>query len=341
MRFRTSLSGLSGRSGLLVLASLTLADPVPVQRLLSFQGLPAEVPSHLVWFDRTGKRLALVDSPANERGLELSPDGRHATVTMLTSARRTRDIWMVDMSSGSRTRFTDDPGDKLFSIWSPDGKLIVFDRDRGKGDGIRDLYQKPTTGTGDDSLLFADARPKWPLSFSSDGRFLAFVTVNPRTGQDIEVLPLTGSDRRPIPFQQSEATESYPRFSPDGRWIAFGSDSDIYVAPFPGPGRKWQVSGAGGLWPRWRRDGKELFYVANKTLMAAEVSAQGNNFVVGQVRPLFDIEPVFGGFYSYDVSADGQRFLVNTALAEQTTSPKSTVALNWPPTAETRKLGER
>ena len=327
MRLRTSLACLFVLGGLGVVASGPRGGGV-----LAFQGVPTEIPSHLVWFDRTGKRLSLVDSPANERGLELSPDGKRATVSMLTAARGTRDIWMVDIASGNRTRFTDDGGDKLFSIWSPDGKRIVFDRDLGTG-GARDLFEKSADG-GPDTLLYSDKRPKWPLSFSGDGRYLAFVTVNPRTSQDIEVLPLTGADRKPIPFQQVEGLESYPHFSPDGRWVAFGSDREIYVAPFPGPGRKVQVSADGGSWPRWRRDGKEIYYVATgltNTLMAVPVSAQGNVFTVGQPQKLFDIEPVIGGFYSYDVSADGQRVLVNAVASAPTTSPRSVIALNWPP----------
>jgi hypothetical protein len=238
------------------------------------------------------------------------------------------------MASGNRTRFTDDGGDKLFSIWSPDGNRVVFDRDMNTG-GARDLFEKPLRG-GADTLLFSDRRPKWPLSFSPDGRYLTFVTVNARTTQDIEVLPLTGSDRKPIPFQQAEGLESYPRFSPDGKWIAFGWDSDIYVAPFPGPGRKVRVSSDGGSWPRWRRDGKELFYVATglkNTLMAVPVSAQGTVFTSAEPQKLFEIEPVVGGFYSYDISADGQRVLVNAVASAPTTAPRSVIAFNGPPPA--------
>jgi Tol biopolymer transport system component len=323
-------------AGLVVVAVLAFGPrggPFGVMKGVGLQAQAVEVASHLVWFDRAGKRLTVVDSPANERGLELAPDAKRATVSMLTSSRRTRDIWMVDMTGGTRTRFTDDAGDKLFSIWSPDGARIVFDRDLGNGTGARDLVQKPANG-GAESVLYSDQRPKWPLSFSSDGRFLAFVTVNPRTGQDVEVLPLTGTERKPIPFQAVPGIKSYPRFSPDGRWVAFGSDeaggNEIYVAPFPGPGRKVQVSAEGGSWPRWRRDGKELFYVAGDlTIMAVPINAQGSILEAGQPKPLFQIEPVVGGFYSYDLSADGQRVLVNTIASAPTSSPRSTIALNW------------
>ena len=209
-------------AGLVVVAVLGFGPrggPFGAMKGVGLQAQAVEVASHLIWFDRAGKRLTVVDSPANERGLELAPDAKRATVSMLTSSRRTRDIWMVDMTSGTRTRFTDDAGDKLFSIWSPDGSRVVFDRDLGNGTGARDLVQKPANG-GAESVLYSDQRPKWPLSFSSDGRFLAFVTVNPRTGQDVEVLPLTGTERKPVPFQAVPGIKSYPGFlQTGGGWL--------------------------------------------------------------------------------------------------------------------------
>lgn len=282
--------------------------------------------SHLVWYDRAGKRLAVVDAPANERAVELSPDGKRAAVSLLGTARLTRDIWLVDTTSGARTRFTDDEGDKLFAIWSPDGRRVIFDRDQRTG-GARNLYQKASDGTAADVLIFGDGRPKWPLSVSSDGRYLAFVTVNPRTGQDIEVLPLAGDSKRLIPFEQEAGIESYPRFSPDGRWIAFGSDQELFVAPFPGPGRKVQVSSGSATLPRWRRDGKELFFITSAgstmTLNAASVTTEGGSIQIGSPMPLFPIDALATGFYPYDVSADGQRFLVNSSVTAATVSPKA------------------
>jgi hypothetical protein len=129
-----------------------------------------------------------------------------------------------------------------------------------------------------------------------------------------------------------EGTESYPRFSPDGKWIAFGSNNDVYVAPFPGPGRRIQVSNGDGSLPRWRRDGKELFFIGpDLTITAAPVSAQGSTLLFNSSVPLFHIESVALGFYPYDVSIDGQRFLVNTLFSQPTTPPRQAIALNWPP----------
>jgi dipeptidyl aminopeptidase/acylaminoacyl peptidase len=145
------------------------------------------------------------------------------------------------------------------------------------------------------------------------------------------VFPLSG-DRKPLPFQQTPFSETQARFSPDGRWIAFVSNEsrrlEVYVAPFPGPGGKVQISTAGGNEPRWRRDGKEIFYLAAGTrLMAAAVNGQRAGFEVGEVRQLFTIRLQRGAGAAYDVSADGQKFLVN-ALIDVPEVPV-TLVVNW------------
>jgi hypothetical protein len=147
-------------------------------------------------------------------------------------------------------------------------------------------------------------------------------------------LPLTG-DHKPFPLLQTQSgSASYGQISPDGRWVAYGSNesgrNEIFVAPFPGPGGKWQISTAGGTYPRWRHDGSEIFYLApGGKLMVASVSGKGAGFEVGAVKPLFATRVIaFAGLYEYAVSADGQRFLVNTA-PEQATSSPITVVLNW------------
>jgi hypothetical protein len=144
-------------------------------------------------------------------------------------------------------------------------------------------------------------------------------------------LPLFG-DRKPIPFLNTRFSEYPGQFSPDGRWIAYRSDesgkSEVYVAPFPGPGGKWQISVAGGDWPRWRADGTEIFYLApDNTLMAAAVNGKGPSFEVSVVKPLFET-CAEGTGYEYGVSTDGQRFLISIA-PEQAASAPITVVLNW------------
>jgi hypothetical protein len=150
------------------------------------------------------------------------------------------------------------------------------------------------------------------------------------------VLPLAG-DSKPRPFVQTEFNETYPVFSPDGRWVAYSSAesgrNEIYVVPFPGPGGKWQVSRGGGSYPRWRRDGAELFYLSDGPLMAASVDGRDNAFVVNHVKPLFEPRYRIIGFggsnaNNYDVTPDGQRFLV--AITEGTPGETPiTVLTNW------------
>jgi len=199
------------------------------------------------------------------------------------------------------------------------------------------LYQKASGGVGGEEVLLADDGDSIPSSWSPDGRFLLYDRVG--LNADMWLLPLSG-ERKPFPFLRTPANEFDGHFSPDGRWIAYRSDesgrSEVYVAPFSGAGgasgTKRQVSTSGGVYPRWRKDGREIFYVTpppDATLMAAAVSARGTAFDVGAVERLFDVRlPGTQGWF-YDVSPDGRRFLVNMA-PEVTTAPAPiTVVVNW------------
>jgi Tol biopolymer transport system component len=297
--------------------------------VLAYRTGAGNADSQLTWRDRSGQQTGVVGEPAAyANDLELSPDEKRVSVSILDRTRRTPDIWIVDVARGLKTRFTFGPTQEQNSIWSPDGGRLVFD---SRPKGIRDLFVKATSGSGAEELLFEDSLNKYPLSWSPDGRLLLYNSVGPQTGNDLVVLPISG-DRKPTPFLQTQFNEARGRFSPDGRWMAYQSDEsgrmEVYVAPFPGPGGKWQVSTAGGTFPRWRNDGAEIFYLApGNRLMAAPVNGKGSTFEIGAVRPLFDIRPAGGGF-RYDVTADGQRFLTNEA-EEQTGSAPITVVLNW------------
>ena len=299
--------------------------------VLAYQTGTGAAGYQLLWFDRTGKQVGVLGDPAAYSDLELSPDGKRASVSILDPAGKGRDIWLYDVSRGLRTRFTFGPANlHAKSIWSPDGSRLVFN---SNGKGHLDLYQKASSGAGAEEVLLEDNLDKYPVSWSPDGRFILYVTTGVARINNLFVLPLSG-DHKPIPFLKTQFNQPIGQFSPDGKWVAYVSDesgrNEVYVAPFPGPGGKWQISTVGGTHPRWRRDGTEIFYLASDyKLMTAAVNGKGSSFEVGAVKSLFQTRsPLFANRYSYDVSADGQRFLINTA-PEQVASAPITVVLNW------------
>jgi Tol biopolymer transport system component len=282
----------------------------------------------LTWFDRSGKQMGILGDPAIYGDLELAPDGKRASVS-ISEAGKGRNIWIYDVARSLKTRYTFDAAIDGPSIWSPDGSRVVFTSNRK---GHFDLYQNVSDGSGTEAPLLEDNFDKIPGSWSPDGRFILFTNAGGPTGTDLFVLPLTG-DRKPVPFLNTQFNESYGRFSPDGRWVAYRSNEsgvyEVYVAPFPGPGGKRQISTAGGNWPRWRGDGTEIFYFSldNKVMVAA-VNGKGSSFEVGAVKPLFDAHVFTGLRYPYDVTADGQRFLLSTVPGQSSAAP-ITVVVNW------------
>ena len=319
--------------------------------ILVYQEGSTESGLQLVWFDRSGKSLGSISEPAPYLipRLSLSNNGKKIAVGIYDPESQNSDLWIYDLTRNLRTRLTFDPSAESYPIWSPDGNDVVFISDRK---GHRDLYQKTTSGAGTEELLFASNFDKLPQDWSSDGRFIAYMSFNPMTEWDLWILPLFDpefllknikeSRGKPMPFLQTKFNERGAHFSPDMRWIAYGSDesgrNEIYVQPFPrqsGDG-KWQASTNGGSWPTWRRDGKELFYVSRDgKLMAAEVlgigskALSGSTFEVGAVRPLFDISAIrIRGNFFYDVTADGQRFLIAVPAEGQASAPL-TLMTNW------------
>jgi Tol biopolymer transport system component len=297
--------------------------------VLAYQTGTATAGYQLLWSDRAGKQLGVLGDAAQYTDLELSPDGKRASFSIADQAGNGRDIWLYDVARGLRTRFTFDSAGERESIWSPDGSKIVFNSNRK---GHLDLYQKTSSGAGPEEALLEDNQDKYPSSWSPDGRYILYRTRGGQTGSDLYLLPLSG-DHKPLPFLETKFNEDIGQFSPDGRWVAYSSDesgrSEVYVVPFPESGGKWQISTVGGNFPRWRHDGAEIFYVTpDNKLMAATINGKGANFEVGAVKPLFETRIVLGGRYQYAVSADGQRFLINTA-PEQAAPAPITVVLNW------------
>src|SRR5579863_2359525 len=278
----------------------------------------------LTWFDRSGKPGPTVGEPADLLGFQISPDQKSLAAAI--QDRASTDIWTYDVSRGLRTRLTFGPR-AISPVWSPDGRSIVFAWNR---QGHFDLYRKAANGGGAEELVYADNLDKFPTSWSADGKLLMYFT-GPNVG--LWVLPLTGA-AKPFPFLQTPFAAGNGQFSPDGGWVVYQSNesqrNEIYVAPFPGPGGKRQISTSGGNFPRWRQDGKEIFYMGlDRRLMAAEVTARGGALEVGQVRPLFSPTGITQGSNPfYDVSADAQRFLLRM-FPEQKAGEPLTLVQNW------------
>ena len=246
-----------------------------------------------------------------------------------------RDIWLQD---GARiSRFTFDPADDAMPLWSPDGSRVVFLSNRA---GTYDLYQKPADGSGTEALLLHSADNKRPTAWSPDGRVILYASA--LNNGDLMVLPMTGTgDREPFAFLSTPFNEAQGVFAPDGTWVAYQSNesgrNEIYVRPFPGPGGQWQISTGGGTSPRWRKDGKELYYLSpdNKMMavpVAIQRTAQGGTFVPGTPTALFQTHIGLApgtNKPNYDVARDG-RFLINTALDDTSTEPIH-LLLNWKP----------
>ncbi|HEV8132512.1 MAG TPA: protein kinase [Acidobacteriota bacterium] len=291
---------------------------------LVYQSGTAESGMQLLWFDRAGKQIGGIPEKGGYTTPRLSPDGERLATMMIANY----DVWLYEFERTIWTRFTFDPALDSNPIWSPDGGQIVFSSNRK---GASDLYRKPSHGAGNEELLFESKIQKTPTDWSSDGRFILFTYIVQGQG-DLWILPLFG-DRKPFPFIQSPFFEFHGQFSPNGKWIAYSSaesgGTQVNVAPFPGPGGKYQVSTSGGSQPRWRRDGKELFYLsADLKMMAAEVSEKDSALQIGRVQPMFQARPVFGPGHAYDVSPDGRRFLVVTVVGEESAAPL-TLVVNW------------
>jgi Tol biopolymer transport system component len=278
--------------------------------------------NQFVWIDRAGKREHIVAKHGAGIFPAMSPD---ATRTVFTRENLdgSQDLWLQNLDDGGVSRFTSGPGTNLGAAWSPDGHRIAFYRFAG---GQFELYQKPTNGTGTEEVLTRLDAPALTWDWSRDGRFLVFSEFSGTTRCDLWLLPLRG-DRKPYPYLKTVANESSARFSPDGHWMAYVSDEsgrpEVWVQSIPRNGAKWQISTGGGFQPRWRQDGRELFYVsAGQNLIAVPVRL-GLTFEAGIPRSLSNIR----GSSLYSPAANGSRFLLSEAAAGE--KPRISVVLNW------------
>ena len=292
----------------------------------------------LVWMDRAGRTVGTVGGP-DDAGLAnpaLAADGQRVGVAR--NVQGNADVWLLD-ARGVLSRFTFDSSLDSTPVWSGDGRRLVF---RSNRNGAYDLFEKAANGAADEQPLLVTPENKAPQDFSPDGRTLLYTVLTQKTGTDLWALPLDG-DKKPFPVLQSAFDEMDAQFSPDGHWIAYESNqsgrSEIFVRPFPQSRGQWQVSTAGGTQPRWRADGKELYYVARDGhLMATPIapSADGQALTPGAPVSLFAMRLASGanvtvGTYSgrpqYAVARDG-RFLVNLAVDNEATPPIA-IVLNW------------
>jgi Tol biopolymer transport system component len=312
---------------------------VSANGVLAYRSGASQGLMRLVWFDRGGKQLGTLGPHANYVGsLALSPDGKRVAVDEMDEAAKV-DIRVLDVARGVPMKFTFE-GQESGPVWAPDGSRLFFASTRGSAS---DIYQKNSSGSGTEELLLKSGRGE---DWSPDGRYLLYSVYDPKTKWDLWVLPAQAGppeNHKPRPYLQTRFNELQGKFSPDGRWIAYPSDESgpgqfqIYVQSFPAGAGKFLVStGAGARQPRWRRDGKELFYMsADSKLMAVEVKT-APTFEAGTPKALFDPQTLGRrnyGFprYDYDVAADGKRFLVNSVSTtpESSASAPITVVVNW------------
>ena len=288
----------------------------------------------LAWRDREGKKLGAIGRPQQDiRYPVLSADGRYVAASA-EEENNNIDVWVHEVERGIARRLTFDPSQDTRPVWPPSGENITFQTRR---QGNVDIFSRAADGTGEPASLAGTEAGERPYDWSADGKYLLYTVEGPQ-GSDLWYLDQKedGSGFEPAPFLQTASNLRAPKFSPDGRFVAYTSDEsgryEINVQPFPEGRGKWQASIDGGMQPRWRRDGKELFYVQGDTLMAVEVTS-APNFSPGEVRPLFNdanLVPANANQVMYDVAAEGQRFVLTAAVeSEQSNTPSIHVVQNW------------
>lgn len=296
----------------------------------SYNGVVAYVSGHLstrqyVWRDRQGKNLGAIGDAGGV--VMISPDGKQLVGDPASQ------ITILEFGSRVSTRLTVTPWGQN-PAWSPDGRYVAYNGSGG-------MYRKATAGGAPAELLLRSQSQTLtvPKSWSPDGRYLIYAQVYPGTGSDMLALPMDQPGAKPIALWQTPATSGQGEFSPDGRWVAITSNesgqSEIYVIPFPPTAneQKWVVSIGGGVMPRWRRDGKELFYISpDWKMMAVDVDTQPT-FRSGTPHALFDTEMVDTGIrngpMSWDIAPDGKRFLIISDTSPSNSSLN--LILNWRP----------
>jgi eukaryotic-like serine/threonine-protein kinase len=285
--------------------------------------------SQLTWVDRGGAAGSTLAQPSIISNFRLSPDERR--IVFDEAAGGSRSVWTLDIGTGARSRLTFPGSDDWQPIWSPDGLRVLFGSYRN---GPIDMYLKSASGGGNDQEFMLSSIQKGPRDWSKDGRFVLYTQDSPEMKEDLYAREVS-DNATPVVIAATAAREFDGRFSWEGRWVSYVSNetgmNEIYVQPFPPTGGKWQVSTGGGHSPRWRADGRELFYLTPRGEMRVVSVAEAPSFAAGPPHTLFRLDgfrPGGPGSTSYEVTRDGRRFLVNLTKG---TPPASSISviLNW------------
>jgi len=282
--------------------------------------------SQPVWFDRKGNEVGVVSKPAVYGNVSIAPDGKSVAVNKSDIGSLNTDIWTYELPRDSTKRLTFDTAFVAAPIWSPDARSLVFFSNRQHGN---DLYMKNADGAQEEKIILHDDFDKFASDWSRDGKYILYTR-----GTDLWTVTLP--ELKSSLFLKAVSVLRNGQFSPDGRWVAYSSNEtgkfEIYVTSFPEARGKWLVSTGGGEQPRWRGDGRELFYLSSESKMLAASVTTGARFDVGTPIALFQATPrqpiSSRDQFVYDVSRDGQRFLIITPVKPAETQPMS-VVLNW------------
>ena len=304
--------------------------------LLFFHKATPRAGRQLLWFSRDGKSLGQVGVEANYGNVDISPKGDRAAVDIVTNGNQ--DIWVVDLERSVAQPITFDPGRDWTASWSPDGSRLAFASNRASGDAVNRIYEKSSTGTGTETVMPSGDVPSIPVNWSSDGKYIVFSRLRQfanSSGYDTWLLPTFG-DRKPAPLLESGFDKFQARVSPNSNFVAYSTNESgtyqIVVQTFPdASGGKWQISADGGVEPKWRRDGRELYYLSlDGKLMSVAVG--GPPFTAGRPMELFQTPLTVNGAQPtrdrrYDIAPDG-RFLMVIPSATGAPTPYS-VIVNW------------
>jgi serine/threonine-protein kinase len=307
--------------------------------LVYLSGQTAVDESPIFWMDHSGRTTALRAMPTNWSNPRFSPDGTRLAMDISTAGGNPA-IWIYDWARDTATRLTFGTSANLRPLWTPDGHRIAFTSTRSAG-GNPDLYWQRSDGTGDAQRLTTGTGPHLAGSWHPDGKTLAFQEINPQTGGDILILTIEGDDAtgwkpgKPVPFLNSPANESDPKFSPDGKWIAYQSNesgrAEVYVRPYPTSAGKWQISTGGGIDPIWSRTRPELLYSSpNREMMVAAYKTEGSSFIASKPQLWspghFTVRPRLSW---YDLHPDGNRFALASAQGAPANLDKVVFVFNF------------